>query len=219
MLEIFNSLKHEVYKVAFSQFVCLHNECIGFDGQIDVRCCDQEKAIPSSRFAMIWQQPTVFPCSVWDNLKIPLRKRRIAKSQWRQKMIDALTQTGLLEELGEQWWKRRADCLSGGQKQRLCIAMGLLKDADIMLFDEPTSALDPISTEKVERIIESLGKTKLVILVTHSIGQARRMSQYTAMFANKDNCGELCEFGSTEKVFNNPSSVECRNFIMHETGL
>ncbi len=196
----------------------LQNECISYDGYIDVRCCTEEQIIPSSRFAMVWQQPVVFPCSIWDNLKIPLQKRRVPKAQWQSAMTEALKATSLFDELGDRPWKRRADCLSGGQKQRLCIAMGLLKDADIMLLDEPTSALDPKSTEKIEKVIKELSKTKLVILVTHSIGQAKRLSEYTAMFTNGQHFGELTEYAQTDKIFNNPKSECSKLFIRLETG-
>jgi phosphate transport system ATP-binding protein len=171
-----------------------------------------------SHFAMVWQKPTVFPCSIWDNLKIPLRKRKVARKQWRGLMESALEKTGLLRELDEQWWKQRAQRLSGGQQQRLSIAMGLLKDANVFLFDEPTSALDPISTEKIEQIMMDLGKNKLVLLVTHSLGQARRVSDYSAMIHNNGEYGVLGEFSRTEDLFERPASAKSREFMMRETG-
>jgi phosphate transport system ATP-binding protein len=134
-------------------------------------------------------------------------------------MESALEKTGLFGELDKQWWKQRAHRLSGGQQQRLSIAMGLLKDSNIFLFDEPTSALDPISTEKVEQIMCELGKTKLVLLVTHSLGQARRCSDYSAMIHNSGEYGELGEFSRTDDMFTRPASAKSREFIMRETGL
>jgi phosphate transport system ATP-binding protein len=196
----------------------LHEDSVRVDGHIDVRCCAEEVRIPSSRFAMIWQQPTVFPCSVYDNLKIPLRKRGIARGEWPAQMSHALEQTGLLTELGSAWPRVNAQTLSGGQQQRLCIAMGLLKNADILLFDEPTSALDPISTEKIERIMTRLGREKLVLLVTHSVGQAKRLSEYTAMFCCVNNVGQLCEYGATQQIFQMPRSEQSRRFIQLEVG-
>ena len=97
--------------------------------------------------------------------------------------------------------------------------MGLLKDSNIFLFDEPTSALDPISTEKIEGIIRELGKTKLVLLVTHSLGQAKRVSDYSTMFHNHEDQGALCEFSSSEEFFRSPASPQSREFIMQETGV
>ena len=177
----------------------LMDENLSHKGKIDITCFDatNQKESICSHFAMVWQKPTVFPCSIWDNLKVPLRKG----------------------ELDEQWEKQTAQRLSGGQQQRLSIAMGLLKDSNIFLFDEPTSALDPISTDKIEQIIENLGKTKLVLLVTHSLGQAKRVSDYSAMFHNHEDQGALCEFSSSQAFFKSPASPKSREFIMMETGI
>ncbi len=203
----------------------LMDENLTHKGKIDITCIDsanKSNKKPSSicsHFAMVWQKPTVFPCSIWDNLKVPLRKRKVARSQWRELMEKALFDVGLLGELDKDWAKQRAQRLSGGQQQRLSIAMGLLKDSNIFLFDEPTSALDPISTEKIERIIRKLGQDKLVLLVTHSLGQAKRVSDYSAMFHNHEDKGALCEFSSSEEFFKSPASPQSREFIMQETGV
>jgi phosphate transport system ATP-binding protein len=199
----------------------LMDDNLSHEGDIEITCIDDGNAPDGvcSHFAMVWQKPTVFPCSIWDNLKVPLRKLKVNRKEWRDRMEHALEQVGLIHELDTQWWKQRAQRLSGGQQQRLSIAMGLLKDSNIFLFDEPTSALDPISTEKIEKIIQDLGRTKLVLLVTHSLGQARRVSDYSAMFHNHEDSGALCEFSSSEQFFENPASPKSREFIMRETGL
>lgn len=199
----------------------LMDDNIDHKGSIEVCCSKNSKEARSlcSQFAMVWQKPTVFPCSIWNNLKIPLRKREIDRKQWRKRMEDALEKTGLIGELDEKWWKQQAQRLSGGQQQRLSIAMGLLKDSNIFLFDEPTSALDPISTEKIEKIICELGTKKLVLLVTHSIGQARRVSNYSAMFHNTEDAGALCEFAPSDDFFKNPVSAKSREFFTQETGM
>lgn len=199
----------------------LMDENLTHKGQIDITCIDPNDTCESicSYFAMVWQKPTVFPCSIWDNLKVPLRKRKVAHRDWRGLMKEALESVGLLKELDEDWAKQRAQLLSGGQQQRLSIAMGLLKDSSIFLFDEPTSALDPISTEIIEKIIKDLGRTKLVLLVTHSLGQARRVSDYSAMFYNQEDNGALCEFSASEDFFKSPASPQSREFIMMETGI
>lgn len=198
----------------------LMDDNLNHQGDIEITCIDDGATSESvcSHFAMVWQKPTVFPCSIWDNLKVPLRKRKADRKGWRGQMEHALEQVGLLNELDKQWWKQRAQRLSGGQQQRLSIAMGLLKDSNIFLFDEPTSALDPISTEKIEKIIKDLGRNKLVLLVTHSLGQARRVSDYSAMFHNHEDSGVLCEFSSSEDFFRSPASPKSREFIMQETG-
>ncbi len=199
----------------------LMDENLAHKGHIDITCIDASAECESicSHFAMVWQKPTVFPCSIYDNLKVPLRKRKVARKEWLDLMKQALLDVGLLGELDEQWWKQRAQRLSGGQQQRLSIAMGLLKDSSIFLFDEPTSALDPISTDKIEKIIKELGRTKLVLLVTHSLGQARRVSDYSAMFHNHEDKGALCEFSASEDFFKSPASPQSREFIMQETGI
>jgi len=199
----------------------LMDENLKHEGDIEITCVDEGEVPESvcSHFAMVWQKPTVFPCSIWDNLKVPLRKLKVARKEWRGRMEHALEKVGMLHELDEQWWKQRAQRLSGGQQQRLSIAMGLLKDSNIFLFDEPTSALDPISTEKIEKIIQDLGRNKLVLLVTHSLGQAHRVSDYSAMFHNLEDFGVLGEFSPTEDFFKNPASPKSREFIMRETGL
>jgi len=202
----------------------LMDENLSHRGKIDITCIDSTNKSSKhnsicSHFAMVWQKPTVFPCSIYDNLKIPLRKRDVARKQWLKLMEQSLLDVGLMGELDEQWWKQKAQLLSGGQQQRLSIAMGLLKDSNIFLFDEPTSALDPISTDKIEQIIKNLGKTKLVLLVTHSLGQAKRVSDYSAMFHNHEDQGALCEFSSSEAFFKSPASPQSREFIMMETGI
>ena len=199
----------------------LADDNLSHKGDIRITCIDDADKVDSvcSHFAMVWQKPTVFPCSIWDNLKVPLRKRKVARKEWRGMMEHALERVGLRKELDEQWWKQRAQRLSGGQQQRLSIAMGLLKDANIFLFDEPTSALDPISTEKIEAIIQDLGRNRLVLLVTHSLGQARRVSDYSALFHNLEDSGTLCEFSPSDAFFKNPASPKSREFIMRETGV
>lgn len=202
----------------------LMDENLTHKGKIDITCIDSTNKPAKhnsicSHFAMVWQKPTVFPCSIYDNLKIPLRKRNVARKEWLELMEQSLVDVGLMGELDEQWWKQRAQLLSGGQQQRLSIAMGLLKDSNIFLFDEPTSALDPISTDKIEKIIKNLGKTKLVLLVTHSLGQAKRVSDYSTMFHNHEDSGALCEFSSSEDFFKSPASPQSREFIMMETGV
>ncbi|MGB5735274.1 MAG: ATP-binding cassette domain-containing protein [Thiohalocapsa sp.] len=199
----------------------LMDENLSRDGHVDIKCAGvgMPSAGACSYCAMVWQKPTVFPCSIFDNLKIPLRKRKAERKEWMGLMEDALRKTGLLGELDEQWWRQQANRLSGGQQQRLSIAMGLLKDSPIFLFDEPTSALDPISTEKVEQIMCELGKQRLVLLVTHSLGQARRVSDYSAMIHNLGEYSVLGEFSRTEELFRSPASAKSREFIMRETGM
>jgi len=171
------------------------------------------------RFSMVWQTPTVFPCSVYENLKLPLKADKVDKQLWLPLMEDALGRVGLLKELGENWRKKKATTLSGGQKQRLCIATNLLMQSDVILLDEATASLDPISTAKVEEIITEIAKEKLVIMITHNIGQARRLADFAAVFCfNPEGYGFLCEAGKAENVLYNPSESDSRKFIKLETG-
>jgi phosphate transport system ATP-binding protein len=171
------------------------------------------------RCSMVWQTPTVFPCSVFDNLKLPLKADKVDKAQWPVLMEDALLKVGLLTELGSDWRKVNAATLSGGQKQRLCIATNLLMQSDVILLDEATASLDPISTAKIEDIIREISREKLVIMITHNIGQARRLADYAALFCfNPQGFGFLCEAGKAAEVLFNPSQSDSRKYIQLETG-
>lgn len=171
------------------------------------------------RFSMVWQTPTVFPCSVYENLKLPLQADKVDKKLWPELMVEALERVGLLKEIGANWKKKKATTLSGGQKQRLCIAINLLMKSDVILLDEATASLDPISTAKIEDIIREISKEKLVIMITHNIGQARRLADFAALFCfNPDGYGFLCESGKAEDVLFNPVKEDSRKFIQLETG-
>jgi len=171
-----------------------------------------------TRYAMVWQTPIVFPCSIYDNLIIPLRKRRIPKKEWRGLIESTLEGVGLLQELGRSWDRLNADKISGGQKQRLCIARCLLQDSPAILLDEPASALDPISTERIEEIISRLGRDRPVLLVTHNLGQARRVSANAAVFCVDSLGGYVCEFGPARTCLHDPSTQDGRRFIVREVG-
>jgi len=170
------------------------------------------------RYSMVWQAPIVFPCCIYENLVIPLKKRRIPKKQWSEMIEEKLEAVGLLRELGRKWARVNAESISGGQKQRLCIARCLLQDSPAILLDEPASSLDPVSTDKVEEIIFSLGRDRPVILVTHNLGQARRVSNYAAVFCVDNDGGYVCEHGPAETCLHNPTSRDGRYFIVREVG-
>jgi len=171
-----------------------------------------------TRYSMVWQAPIVFPCSVYDNLRIPLKKRRIPKAQWRAQIEEKLEAVGLLKELGPRWDRVHADQVSGGQKQRLCIARSLLQDSPAILLDEPASSLDPVSTERIEEVLISLGRDRPVILVTHNLGQARRVSAYAAVFCVDKDGGYVCEYGPARSCLHDPTTQDGRKFIVREVG-
>jgi phosphate transport system ATP-binding protein len=171
-----------------------------------------------TRYSMVWQTPIVFPCSIYDNLKIPLKKRGIPKQQWRGLIEEKLDAVGLLNELGIHWDRKNAENVSGGQKQRLCIARCLLQDSPAILLDEPSSSLDPVSTERIEEVITSLGRERPVLLVTHNLGQARRVSSYAAVFCVDTNGGYVCEYGPAQTCLHEPTTQDGRRFIVREVG-
>lgn len=169
-------------------------------------------------YSMVWQTPIVFPCSIWDNLSIPLSKRGVPRSERTSHMEAALRKVGLLEELGPLWEDISADRISGGQKQRLCLARCLLQDASVIFLDEPCSSLDIRSCEKVEAVIAELARDRALILVTHSLGQARRLAANAAVFCVNDEGGVLCESGPATSCLFRPSTVEAKSFLMAEVG-
>lgn len=174
---------------------------------------------PNMKYSMVWQTPTVFPCTIYDNLKIPLKKNSVPKKKWISKMEHVLKKVDLLEELEAKWKVIQAKNLSGGQKQRLCIAMGLLMNSDVILMDEPTSALDPKATNTIEEILQQLSQEKLVILVTHNVGQARRISDQAIICCkNEKEVGYVCESGKTATILYQPIETETRKFLNYELG-
>lgn len=195
----------------------IHDRDISYSGTVTERGCRRQGG-SLLRYAMVWQVPTVFPCSVWDNLKIPLRKRGIPRKQWRGRMEEQLERLGLARELGAEWPRVRAGKLSGGQRQRLCMAMGVLMNSEVLLLDEPTSALDPAATEGIEEIVSELSRERPVLIVTHSIGQARRISEQACVFCVEDGCGYMCEAGPAEVVLYQPEAEGSRYFLRTELG-
>ncbi|MCX7021766.1 MAG: phosphate ABC transporter ATP-binding protein PstB [bacterium] len=161
------------------------------------------------RVGMVFQRPNPFPKSVFENvaygLKIHGRPSRAALDQAVEK---ALRDANLWDEVKDKLHRSALD-LSGGQQQRLCIARALAVEPEVILLDEPASALDPISTAKLEELIEKLQDDYTVIIVTHNLQQAARVSQYTAFLM----LGELVEFGVTDEVFTAPSDSRTENYL------
>ncbi|CXF52091.1 phosphate transporter ATP-binding protein [Streptococcus pneumoniae] len=163
---------------------------------------------------MVFQQPNPFAMSIYDNVAYGPRTHGIRD----KKQLDALVEKSLKgaaiwEEVKDDL-KKSAMSLSGGQQQRLCIARALAVEPDILLMDEPTSALDPISTLKIEDLIQQLKKDYTIIIVTHNMQQASRISDKTAFFLT----GEICEFGDTVDVFTNPKDQRTEDYISGRFG-
>jgi len=166
------------------------------------------------RISMVFQKPNPFPKTVYENVAYGLRVRgESRKSLLDEKVEKALRQAALWEEVNERIYDLAFN-LSGGQQQRLCIARALATDPEILLFDEPTSALDPTATLKIEELIMKLKKDVTIIIVTHNMQQAARVSDYTAFMY----LGEIIEFHKTAKVFTHPSQKLTEDYITGRFG-
>ena len=163
---------------------------------------------------MVFQKPNPFPKSIFDNVAYGLKIQGINDKEFIKKRVeDALKQAALWEEVKDDLDKS-ALALSGGQQQRVCIARALAVEPSIILMDEPTSALDPIATAKVEKLRHTLKEKYTIILVTHNIQQAGRISDYTAFFY----MGDLIEFDKTDTIFTNPKMERTENYITGRFG-
>jgi phosphate transport system ATP-binding protein len=163
---------------------------------------------------MVFQKPNPFPKSIFENVAYGLRVNDIRdKSFISQRVEESLKAAALWEEVKDKL-KKSAFELSGGQQQRLCIARALAISPSIILMDEPASALDPISTSKIEELIHSLKKNYTIVIVTHNMQQAARVSDKTGFFM----LGELVEFSDTKKMFLNPDKEQTQNYITGRFG-
>lgn len=166
------------------------------------------------KVGMVFQKPNPFPKSIFENVAYGLRVNGISdKKIVEERVIRSLQQSALWEEVKDKL-KKSAFELSGGQQQRLCIARTLAIEPSIILMDEPASALDPISTAKIEELIYELKKNYTIIIVTHNMQQAGRVSDCTAFFY----MGELIESGPTREIFTNPKNTRTQNYITGRFG-
>lgn len=166
------------------------------------------------RISMVFQKPNPFPKTVFENVAYGLRVRgENRKNFLKEKVEKALIQSALWGEVKDRIYDLAFN-LSGGQQQRLCIARALATDPEILLFDEPTSALDPTATSKIEELIMQLKKEVTIIIVTHNMQQAARVSDYTAFMY----LGEIIEFDKTDKVFTHPSVRLTEEYITGRFG-
>jgi phosphate transport system ATP-binding protein len=166
------------------------------------------------RISMVFQKPNPFPKSIYENVAYGLRVRgERSKSAVDDKVEEALKGASLWNEVKDRL-QDLAFNLSGGQQQRLCIARALATDPEIMLFDEPTSALDPIATVNIEELMSGLKDKLSILVVTHNMQQAARISDYTAYMY----LGEMIEFDETNKIFTNPSKKETEDYITGKFG-
>ncbi len=167
-----------------------------------------------SRVGMVFQKPTPFPMSIYDNIAFGVRLyEKLDKRTMDNRVEQALRGAALWDEVKDKLHMSGLG-LSGGQQQRLCIARSVAVQPEVILFDEPCSALDPISTAKVEELIDELAERYTIAIVTHNMQQAVRVSDYTAFMY----LGELIEYGETDTVFNTPKNKKTQDYITGRFG-
>lgn len=208
LLRCFNRM-HDLYKGAsYSGEINLYPD------KSNILSRDIDPMEVRMRIGMVFQKPNPFPKSIFDNVAYGLRVRGIKKSSFIKEKVElALQQAGLFDEVKDRL-SSSAQMLSGGQQQRLCIARALATEPELLLLDEPTSALDPISTGHIEELIVELKKRVTIVIVTHNLHQAGRISDYTAFMY----LGDLIEFGATGQVFTNPKDKRTENYITGRFG-
>jgi len=162
---------------------------------------------------MVFQKPNPFPMSIYDNIAYGPRLHGVSKKDMEGVVEDALRSAAIWNEISDRL-ESSALSLSGGQQQRLCIARTLAVKPEIILFDEPCSALDPISTSKIEELIVNLKNDYTIVIVTHNMQQAARISDYTGFFL----MGKLIEFGQTRQIFQNPREKSTEDYITGRFG-
>ena len=186
---------------------------VTLDGE-DILSPKQDVNLLRARIGMVFQKPTPFPMSIYENIAFGIRLyEKLAKSEVDDRVETALRRAALWDEVKNKLGAN-GQSLSGGQQQRLCIARTVAVKPEVILFDEPCSALDPISTAKIEELIDELKTEYTIVIVTHNMQQAARVSDFTAFMY----LGELIEFGTTSKMFTTPHDRRTQDYITGRFG-
>lgn len=204
LLRCFNRMNDLISNCHMTGDIEYNNENIKNLNTVDLR----------TKVGMVFQSPNPFPMSIFDNVAYGPRCSGIKnKEKLKEIVVNALKQASLYEEVKSRL-NDSALGLSGGQQQRLCIARCIAMKPEVILMDEPTSALDPIATLKIENLIQELKKDYTVVIVTHNMQQATRISDYTAFFL----LGEIIEYGPTTELFTNPKNSKTEDYITGRFG-
>ncbi len=186
---------------------------VEFDGE-DILSPKQDLNLLRSRVGMVFQKPTPFPMTIYDNIAFGIRLyEKLSRSELEGRVETALRRAALWEEVKDKL-NVNGLSLSGGQQQRLCIARTVAVKPEVILFDEPCSALDPISTAKIEELIDELKQDYTIVIVTHNMQQAARVSDFTAFMY----LGSLVESGETQTIFTSPTDKRTQDYITGRFG-
>lgn len=180
----------------------------------DIYKKDFDVNVLRKKVGMVFQQPNPFPMSIYDNIAYGPRTHGIKDKKTLDALVEKSLRGAAIWEEVKNDLKKNALSLSGGQQQRICIARALAVEPEILLMDEPTSALDPISTAKIEELVTVLKEDYTIVMVTHNMQQASRVSDKTAFFLN----GKIVETGETRKIFTNPQQKETEDYISGRFG-
>ena len=205
-LKTLNRMNDLIDSVKITGEVRLDGENI-YDPKVDT-------TVLRKRVGMVFQQPNPFPMSIYDNIAYGPRIHGIKNKHELDKIVEeSLRGAAIFDEVKDRL-KKSALGLSGGQQQRLCLARALAVYPEVLLMDEPTSALDPVSTSKIEDLMEDLKKNYTIVIVTHNMQQAARVSDYTAFFL----VGEIVEFDTTDNIFSAPTDKRTEDYISGRFG-
>lgn len=206
-LRCFNRMNDEIAQ-------CRVSGHIHYDGR-DINAKSEDVVFLRRHIGMVFQKANPFPKSIFENVAYGVKIHGLAqdKQELRHIVETSLRKVALWDEVSDRLHSS-ATALSGGQQQRLCIARAIAINPDVLLMDEPCSALDPVATARIEELIHTLKEDHTIMIVTHSMSQAKRVSDQTAFF----HMGEIFEFGNTEQIFNSPQHEKTRSYVGGQYG-